>query len=70
MEKNFCVEVWGNPAGLNLLTEIFYTEREAIQHFKNIRKQLDSSKFIMTKDSIVDIANNENAIYLTDLREL
>lgn len=66
MEKQWVVECWGDIGE----TDIFYTEKEARIYFNRIRKQLDSSKYIITKTSIIDIQNNENAVYLTNLREL
>ncbi|WP_045522745.1 hypothetical protein [Neobacillus niacini] len=68
MEKNFAVEVWGNPGNLGVSTELFYTEKEAIKHFKDIRKKLDSTKFTFSKESIIDKENNDNAIYITNLK--
>ncbi|SCB91620.1 hypothetical protein GA0061087_100419 [Priestia flexa] len=66
MEKNWAVECWGNMGN----TEIFYTRREAETYFRSIRKTLDSSKYIFTKDSIVDKNDSSNAVYLTNLSEL
>lgn len=66
LEKQWVVECWGDIGE----TDIFYTEKEARAYFNRIRKQLDSSKYIITKTSIIDIENNENAVYLTNLREL
>jgi hypothetical protein len=68
IEKNWCVEVWGEIE--NFQTELFYTRKEAEAHFKSIRKKLDSIRYIMSRDSIVDKVDDRNAIYLTDLREL
>lgn len=70
MEKNWAVEVWGNWQSLGITTEIFYTYREAHSYFLDIRRKLPSDKYIMSKDSIVDVENNDNAIYLTNLKEL
>lgn len=63
MEKTWAVECWGNIG----VTEIFYTKQEAESYFKGIRKKLDSSKYLFTRDSIVDKDNSENAVYLTKL---
>ena len=70
MEKDWAVEVWGDWSHLGIYTDIFYTRREAEIYFKQIRRLVDSSKFIITKESIVDIEDNNNAVYLTNLREL
>jgi len=69
MEKNWAVEVWGDWS-LGVTTEIFYSKSLAQKYFLGIRRKLDSSKYIMTNDSIVDIENSDNAIYLTNLSEL
>lgn len=68
MEKNWCVEVWGKIKNYN--TEVFFTKREAEAYFKHIRSNLDSTKYIFAKDSITEINNPDNAVYLTDLRDL
>ncbi|SHF97763.1 hypothetical protein [Ornithinibacillus halophilus] len=68
MEKSWCVEVWGVVG--NNTTELFFTRREALEYFKNIRKGLSSSKYIITRDSIIEIENPENAVYLTDLNDI
>lgn len=65
MEKNWCVECWG---GLGE-TELFYTKREALNYFKKIRSSLDSSKYIISLDSIVSIDNPEQVVYLTNLKD-
>lgn len=70
MEKNWVVEVWGDWTSLGAQTELFYTRREALEYFKSLRRKLDSSQYIFTQDSIVEIANEVNSIVLTDLREL
>lgn len=67
MEKNWCVEVWGIVG--NYSTDIFYTKREAEAYFKSIRKQLDSTKYLFTKTTIIDKENPDNAVYLTNLKE-
>lgn len=51
-------------------TKIFVTKQQAIAYFKSIRRGLDSSKYIFTKDSIVDKDDSNNAVYLTSLKEL
>ncbi|WP_108671764.1 hypothetical protein [Peribacillus acanthi] len=66
MEKRWAVECWGNLG----ITEVFYTRREAEAYFLSIRKKLDSSKYIITRDSIVDVKDSSNAVYLTNLDEL
>jgi hypothetical protein len=66
MDKQWIVECWDNIEK----TELFYTEKEARTYFNSIRKRLDSSKYIITKTSIVDVENGNNAIYLTNLRDL
>lgn len=66
MEKNWCVECWGSIGQ----TELFYTKKEAEQYFKSIRKTLDSSKYIFTKDTIQSIDNPDDYIIITNLNEL
>jgi hypothetical protein len=66
MEKQWVVECWGDIGE----TELFYTEKEAREYFNSIRKRLDSSKYIISKTSIIEVENKENAIYLTNLKEL
>ncbi len=69
MEKSWAVEVWGDwPLGVT--TEIFYSKSLAQKYFLDIRRKLDSSKYIITRDSIVDVKDSSNAIYLTNLDEL
>ncbi|MFE6170192.1 hypothetical protein ACFVP8_20280 [Viridibacillus arvi] len=65
MEKNWAVECWGSFSGIG--TELFYTKREAEAYFKDIRKGLDSSKYIMKSDKIVNIEDDGNMVCLTDL---
>ncbi|MCM3118863.1 hypothetical protein M3610_27195 [Neobacillus sp. MER 74] len=65
MEKQWLVECWGYLGD----TDLFYTEKEARTFFNSIRKRLDSSKYIITKTSIINKENSENAVYLTNLRE-
>lgn len=69
MDKDWIVEVWGDWRQFKIATDVFYTKREAETYFKSIRRRLDSSKYIFTRNSIVEIANEENAIYLTNLNE-
>lgn len=69
MEKEWCVEVWGDFGG-GFTTETFYTKREAVAYFKSIRKTLDSSKYLFNKESIVSIANPEESVVLSNLREI
>ncbi len=66
MEKDWIVECWGELGQ----TEIFYTEKEAREYFKSLRKGLDMSRFNITKDSIIDKNNPDNAVYITNLRKL
>lgn len=66
MEKSWAVECWGNIG----VTEIFYSKKQAEAYFLSIRAKLDSSKYIFTRDSIVDINDSSNAVYLTNLNEL
>ncbi|MEI2368009.1 hypothetical protein [Niallia circulans] len=66
VEKNWAVECWGNLGE----TKVFWTKKEAHDYFITIRKRLDSSKYIFTKESIVDKDDNNNAVYLTNLKEL
>lgn len=70
MEKSWAVEVWGDWSHIGISTDIFYTRREAESYFLGIRKKLDSSKYIITRDSIVDVNDSSNAVYLTNLDEL
>lgn len=66
MEKRWAVECWGDIG----VTDIFYTRKEAEAYFKDIRRSLDSSKYIFSKDSIIDKNNPDNAVYLTELDKL
>jgi len=66
MEKRWAVECWGDIG----VTDIFYTRKEAEAYFKDIRRSLDSSKYIISKDSIIDKNNPDNAVYLTELDKL
>ncbi|MCM3574714.1 hypothetical protein M3172_16070 [Mesobacillus subterraneus] len=66
MEKRWAVECWGDIG----VTDIFYTKKEAEAYFKDIRSGLDSSKYIISKDSIIDKNNPDNAVYLTELDKL
>lgn len=68
MEKNWLVEVWGEFP-VNCCTDLFYTKVEAEKYFKSIRKQLDSTKYIFSKNAIVDKDNLDNCIYLTNIKE-
>lgn len=70
MEKSWAVEVWGDWSHMRISTDIFYTRREAEIYLLSIRKKLDSSKYIITRDSIVDVKDSSNAVYLTNLDEL
>jgi hypothetical protein len=69
MEKDFCVECWGSFAD-DWGTEIFYTEKEAIQYFKKIRKGLSLADYIITKESIIDRNDDVNSVVLSNLSEL
>ena len=69
MEKDWCVECWGEFAD-KYGTDIFYTEKEAKAYFTSIRKKLDSTKYLFTKDSIIDKEDADNAVYLTNLSEI
>lgn len=51
-------------------TELFYTEKEARQYFKKIIKGLDTTRFIITRDSIVDTEDNAGSVCITKLSEL
>lgn len=69
MEQRWLVECWGdfnNRFG----TELFYTKREAERYFKHIRKQLDSSRYIISKDKIIDSQDDGNIVCLTDLDDI
>lgn len=68
MEKKWCVEVWGTFG--DFTTELFYTEREAEQYFKMIRRTLDSSKYTFTKETITSIENPDDVIVLSNLNDL
>ncbi len=65
MKSDWIVIVKGNVNGF--MTAIFHMERDAIAYFKTIRKSLDSSKFIITRESIMDKDNRENTVRLTKL---
>lgn len=65
MEKRWCVEVWGEIGDFH--TELFFTKREAERYFKQIRRVLDSAKFIIKRDEIIDKQNDGNRVVLTDL---
>src|SRR5690625_1594931 len=63
MNNNWIVQVRGNINGF--MTTTFNMERDAIAYFKTIRRSLDSSKFIITRESLVDKDNPENTVCLT-----
>lgn len=69
MEKDWCVDCWGIFAD-KFGTDLFYTEKEAKQYFKTIRKGLDSALYIITKNSILDKEDNTNSVCITKLSEL
>ncbi|MGM9986360.1 MAG: hypothetical protein ACI35O_03935 [Bacillaceae bacterium] len=66
MNKNWCVECWGDTGQ----TELFFTKKEAMQYFKSIRKGLDKLKYTFTKDTITNIADPDDYIIITNLNEL
>lgn len=61
--KSWVVTVRGNVKGFS--SGIFLSEREAIAYFKTIRRTLNSSEFIMTRESLVDKKDPGNAVRLT-----
>jgi len=65
MQKSWIVMVRGSVNGFS--TGIFHGEKDAIAYFKTIRRSLDSSKFIMTKESLVEKNNPKNAVRLTKM---
>lgn len=46
MEKKWAIEIWGDWSHLGIVTDIFYTKREAENYYKCIRRQVVSSKYI------------------------
>src|SRR5690625_2922168 len=63
MKGNWVVSVKGYVNGFS--TAVFAMEKDAIQYFKDIRISLDSSKFIMTRERLIDKDNPENVVRLT-----
>jgi|SRR5690625_1104087 len=64
MKNNWVVSVKGNVNGF--VTAVFGIERDAIAYFKAIRRSLDSSKFIISRESLIDKDNPENVVRLTN----
>src|SRR5699024_8208064 len=63
MKGNWVVSVKGYVNGFS--TAVFAMEKDAIKYFKDIRRSLDSSKFIMTRESLIDKDNPENVVCIT-----
>lgn len=69
VEPKWLVECWGD-FNIEYGTELFYTKRDAEQYFKKIRRQLDSSKYKITRDRIIDIQDDGNIVCITDLDDI
>ena len=63
MKGNWVVSVKGYVNGFS--TAVFAMEKDALKYFKEIRRTLDSSKFIMTRTRIIDKDNPENVVLIT-----
>lgn len=69
MEQRWLVECWGEFSS-KYGTELFYTKIEAEKYFKQIRRQLDSSRYIISRDSIIDSQDDGNIVCITDLDDI